>query len=329
MFTVVAISILGSQAIAQSHTAKPKAKPQTTPATAKPNALAEKLRLSYYDYDAKLPLNATLSDELPSPTKPLTELRKRYRVEYDSAHDQRVTAILSIPNAQAAKHPAIVLLAGSGGHKDTDYVRLASDMFCTMGYVTISIDAQYHGERSKKDRTGDIHLLGDVTNRDAWVQTVIDLRRAVDFLISRPEVDATKIGYLGFSQGGMIGATFIGVEPRIHAACLAVAGGGFPAWSKVAKIWKAEQAATLDTSAEICDPINFIGRFSPRPLLFINAKRDELIPASASEALHKAAKEPKEIAWFNSGHVIPPTALLINGKQFFTKHLGSLEQAKH
>ena len=112
-----------------------------------------------------------------------------------------MTAIVTVPKKFSPPYPAVVLLAGSGGHKDTDYLRMSSDMLSTLGYATLSIDAQYHGDRTRPGRTGDIHLINSTTNRDAWVQTVIDLRRAVDYLQSRSDVDGKKIGYLGFSQG--------------------------------------------------------------------------------------------------------------------------------
>src|SRR5437870_9667920 len=43
-------------------------------------------------------------------------------ISYDSAHDQRVTATVYVPKRFAAPHPAVILVAGSGGHKDTDYL---------------------------------------------------------------------------------------------------------------------------------------------------------------------------------------------------------------
>jgi dienelactone hydrolase len=278
------------------------------------------LRLAIYDYDSTLPLNPELkplSDKLESQTA----LRTRWHLAYDSVHDQRVTAIFTIPKKFAAPYPAVVLLAGSGGHKDTDYVRIASDLMSTLGYATVSIDAQYHGERSRLDRSGDIHLINSDTMRDAWIQTVVDLRRAVDYLLSRPDIDAKRIGYLGFSQGGMIGGTFIGVEPRITAACLAIPGGGFLEWGPKVGLWK-ETTPAIEANAALTDPVYFIGRFSPRPLLILSAKRDELIPKFATDALFSAAKEPKQIVWFDSGHVLPPAALLVNVKGFFLQNLG-------
>lgn len=294
---------------------------QMRPAAAQTNEPStDALRLAVYDYDKGLALTPELKP-LVDKTEAQTALRTRWHLAYDSVHDQRVTAIFTIPKKFAAPFPAVILLAGSGGHKDTDYVRFASDLMSTLGYATLSIDAQYHGERSRPERSGDIHLIGSATMRDAWIQTVIDLRRAVDYLQSRPDIDAKNLGYLGFSQGGMIGGTFIGVEPRIGAACLAIPGGGFLEWGPKAGLWK-ESTPGIEVNATLTDPIHFIGRFSPRPLLMLSAKRDELIPKFATDALFAAAKDPKEIVWFDSGHVLPPTALIVTVKAFFLKYLG-------
>jgi dienelactone hydrolase len=287
---------------------------------ARADAASDRLRMAFYDYDPDLKLAAVVGPApvLKNESKRQTELRRRNRVEFTSAHDQRVTAILTLPLAGAKPYPAMVLLAGSGGHKDTDYIRLVADMLAGMGCASISIDAQYHGERSRKDRSGDIHLINETTSRDAWVQTVIDLRRAVDFLCSRPEVDKARIGYLGFSQGGMIGATFLGVEPRIRAAVLAVAGGGLADWGAKLGLTASPR---MTANAEIVEPTLHIGRFAPRPLLMLSAKRDELIPASATEALYAAAGEPKKLIWYNAGHILTPSALVVDARQFILREV--------
>lgn len=279
------------------------------------------LRRAFYDYDRSLPLNAELK-QLPDANSAEAALRTRWHLAYDSAHDQRVTAIFTLPNRFAPPYPAVILLAGSGGHKDSDYVRFAAEMMSALGYATLSIDAQYHGERARPNRSDDVHDMASPTVRDAWVQTVIDLRRAVDYLQSRPDIDASHIGYLGFSQGGILGGVFIGVEPRISCACLAIPGGGFVAWAKALGYYNDRNAKAIEVTAAIIDPVNFIGSFSPRPLLILSARKDELIPKFATEALYNAARNPKQIIWYDSGHVLPPKALLVDARAFFVQHLG-------
>src|SRR5258708_39725460 len=100
----------------------------------------ESLRLAFYAYDAALPLNPELK-ELTDKDERLIALRTRYHLAYDSAHDQRVTAIFTIPKRFSAPFPAVILLAGTGGHNDTDYVRFDADMVSKLGDAAVHIDA--------------------------------------------------------------------------------------------------------------------------------------------------------------------------------------------
>lgn len=54
------------------------------------------------------------------------------------------------------------------------------------------------------------------------------------------------------------------------------------------------------------EPLHFVEAIAPRPLLMINAKRDELVPLPATEALYKKAKQPKRIIWYDTKHSAVP-----------------------
>ena len=190
---------------ASTSIARAQAPSFTLPPPASP---VDALRRAFYAYDSTLALNAELK-ELET-----TAYGVRYHLAYDSANDQRVTAIFSLPRHYKEPHPAILLMHGSGGNKDVDYIHAASQMLNSQGYATLSIDSQYKGERARPGKSGELQP-DSYTTRDAWTQTVIDLRRAVDYLYSRPDIDKSKIGYLGVSMGGMLGAVLGGVESRI------------------------------------------------------------------------------------------------------------------
>ena len=59
----------------------------------------------------------------------------------------------------------------------------------------------------------------------AIAQAGEDIRRTIDLLASRPEIDPERIGITGISLGGIIAATAAGAEPRLHRAGLILAGG--------------------------------------------------------------------------------------------------------
>jgi len=53
-----------------------------------------------------------------------------------------------------------------------------------------------------------------------------------------------------------------------------------------------------------CDPADFIGSVSPRPVLLIHGDQDRIVPVWMSERLYAAAREPKKI-WIirGAGHL--------------------------
>ena len=286
----------------------------------------EAMRLSLYNYDQNLALHSTVR------ALDRNAVRQRFRVDYDSVHDQRVPAILALPASQRRRMPVVILVHGSGGDKDTSYIQWASEALTSRGFATFSIDTQYHGDRARKGRSGEIHLPDSYTMRDGWIQSVVDLRRAVDYLRTRPEIDGARIGYLGFSQGAMLGAVLGGVEERIRCFCLAVPGGGLVDLVKNIDRYPALKARwpvhvtpellnRVEAIAAVTDPIYFVGRIAPRPLLIIVADYDEIIPPAASQALIAAAHAtPDQVKRWPSGHVLHPNALFdIRG--FFLAHL--------
>ncbi len=294
-----------------------------------PKDQAEARRFTFFAYDKSLPLNIKqkLKDE--------NATRARYVLSFDSVHDQRVPGILSLPKGRKAPYPAVVLVHGSGGHKETSYIVFISEALVKAGFATLSIDTQYHGDRAHTGVSSEIHMPDSFRMRDGWVQSVVDLRRCVDYLQSRPDIKSDNIGYMGFSQGAMLGAVLGGVEARIACFCLAVPGGGLldivkniDKYPVIKAHWPLKQTPEtmkiIEEVVDITDPIYYVGRILPRPLLIIVANHDEIIPPEASKALLAAAgvDEKTNVQRWESGHVIPPVAVF-SLRTFFVKYLGS------
>lgn len=276
-------------------------------------SLTQYMRRQWYNYDHSLPLHAQVVpfDTLPS--------AKRYTVTYTSTHDQRVAGILALPIHGKSPFPCILLMHGSGGSKDTSYIKTSSIALTQLGYATFSIDAQYCGARKLPGRNGDIFLPDSYTSRDAWVQTVVDLRRAVDYLQTRQDINGKHIGFLGFSMGAMLGSVFGGVEKRISVFCLAVPGGALEQVVKHLKDypfleqhWPVALTPNImrivHNVTEITDPVHFVGLISPRPLFIITAKYDQVIPPESSRAFVKAARvDPNlTVQQIDASHVLNP-----------------------
>ncbi|MBV6643180.1 MAG: acetylxylan esterase [Cyclobacteriaceae bacterium] len=264
----------------------------------------------YYEYDHSLPLNDSI-------TKVDAEGFDLYSVSFTSVHDKRVTGLLSIPSGVSKPLPVVLLLHGLGDRKTVDYIEAGHQYFIEAGYAVFRIDIDNHGDRKKYDYDFDLTDGYRYWTRNLIAQTVFDLRRSIDFLETRPEIDSSRIGYYGISLGGVIGTIFCGVDDRVKAPVIALAGGNLSLMFGL--------DALSDETQEffsIIDPINFVELIAPRPLLMINAENDEVIDPLTSKMLYQAADEPKEIIWYPSRHRdLPIEKAYPDGVKWFKKYL--------
>lgn len=238
---------------------------------------------------------------------------KTWKISYYSINNQQVPAVLVLPTVKEGEHvPCVIVMHGLGQKKEDLAVfwpQLAKE-----GYAVFAIDAQFHGERKKMP----LELFGSdpYSTRDLLRQTVVDLRRAIDYLETRKEIDPRRIGYLGFSMGGILGSMTAAVDSRIQAPILALAGGDWKLMfenSKLPNADKARKAATAESTKESLklldpvDPIHWVRLISPRPVLFINGDRDTIVPVVSAKALQDAAGPEKEIFPYKGDHVPPLT----------------------
>jgi len=263
-------------------------------------------RAAIFAYDATQPLQAK-----EDPAKDDGQFTAQV-VHFASANGETVPAMVCKPKA-GAKPPVVLLLHGLGGDKSN--VEMLARMLCLQGLAVVGIDAQYHGERQKPG----VEILSPdlARTRQAFIQTVIDNRRAVDYIRSRGDLDGSRIGLLGLSMGSILGANVAALDPRIGSACLIVGGGRWDLIIGNSQLPAVQQLKDAGVTAEKVaavlgdvDPVLFVGHISPRPLLMINSTKDEVIPRAATEALYEQAKAPKEIKWLEGGHIPPVMQLL-------------------
>lgn len=110
-------------------------------------------------------------------------------------------------------------------------------------------------------------------------------------------------------QSPVLGALLAGSDTRVQAPVLVVAGGDWRTvlrdprnpWLPAGVIGPAH----LNDSVHVLDPtdpVHWVGCISPRPVLKVNGDADEVIPVAAADALHNAAREPKQVEWYHGGH---------------------------
>lgn len=242
------------------------------------------------------------------------------RVEFRGIQGDRVPAFLWLPEEKTGsptrRRPAVLTQYGRGGDKSTDYIVALAKGLASAGFVALTIDAPYRGERGPEPK--DIAFFSSERGKEIFLQYLGDYSRAVDYLVSRKEVDAGRIGYVGASWGAITGIPFVAHEPRVRAMLSLVGGGEFLARSP------APPTDTARAVSAVIDPVHHVGRIAPRPLLMINVTQDQLIPRASAEAIHRAAGKGSEVVWLETDHYfkgVEPTKtrdLVVN---FFRKHL--------
>ena len=111
-----------------------------------------------------------------------------------------------------------------------------------------------------------------------------------------------------------MGPGFVGIEPRPKAAVLIAANGGLvtrvtiPAGlPNLANQSCATRTMWFQAMTSI-EPIRLMPLASTTALLFQAGRSDPIVPPADAQALFDAASGPKELRWYDAGHVLPPHA---------------------
>jgi poly(3-hydroxybutyrate) depolymerase len=150
--------------------------------------------------------------------------------------------------------------------------------------------------------------------RDIHIQTIIDLRRAVDVLVARPDVDAERIGFAGVSYGAILGGVLAGVDHRIGAFLLV---SGYPRFIETLPLDLRQEAYAQ--AMDPVDPIHYIGHAAPSTLFFQFGRFDSTMLPMAPLEYFDAASEPKEVRWYDAGHGLNSQAYYDRGEWLATQ----------
>ena len=229
-------------------------------------------------------------------------------ITYASPKGGEVPALLVVPKGKGP-FPGVIVQHGLPSTKE-NFLPVGIDLART-GAVAILIDAPFNRPQQGTVR-GDIS--GTPKDRDEQIQLIVDLRRAVDLLIARPDVDQRRLAYVGINYGAAMGGLLAGVEDRIKAYVLAVGDGGLvshftgPADPQPPQSMSAEDWERWLAAMRPIEPINFIGQAAPAALLFQAGTKDELVPPEDARRYQQAASKPKQIRWYEAGHELNCTA---------------------
>lgn len=242
---------------------------------------------SLFAYDRAAPLNARVVERMDSARF------TREKVVFDGGAG-RVPGLVAMPKDGAARHPLIVLVDGIGGWKERWWSptswnrgRILMDSLLSAGFAVAMADAPASGERTfENDFVTAESFVKDLPKwRAMGVRNAIETRRLMDYLVSRVDVDSTRIGMLGLSHGGMMTFLLTANDRRIKAA---VAG-----------------LTPLQKIPDVLMPQVYAPRVRI-PLLMLAGSRDAWYTREQVEAAFAAvATTDKKLVWYDVGHRMP------------------------
>lgn len=278
------------------------------------------------DYSGPLPLPDHISAQFARPkqtqfdaTEEITDCQGKFTIKRITLNN--LDCDLAPPEGKKKQHsitlelymppkpvrtpaPTILVLPIFGGGYEVS--RLFAPYFAEKGFVAFIV------HRQKRYRTFD-----DLEKIDSVLrQMVLDHRKVLDWLETRPELDATRIGSFGVSMGGIKNALLTSLDSRIKASVLALTGGDLPyilAYSEEPGI--VTRRKKMSTKYEItqeqlherlkavieCDPLNYAEYADARRVLLIRALFDKCIPPHSTHCLREKMGNP-EIVTVAAGH---------------------------
>ncbi len=243
---------------------------------------------------------------------------------------ERVPTLLVRPMS-GGKRPAVIVLHGTGGNKESQREWLRD--LARHGIIGVAIDARYHGERSGGAKGADAYLAaitrawkskpGEPQAHPFYYDTVWDLWRTVDYLQSRPDVDPDRIGMIGFSMGGIETWLAASVDERVKVAVPAIGVQSFR-WSLENDRWQgraktiaspheaaARELGEPKVNRRVCEALwdkiipgmrdrfdcpSMVRLFGGRPLLILNGELDPNCPIGGAEVAFAAARAAHDAA---------------------------------
>jgi len=255
------------------------------------------------DTPAAVPLHVQWSDK----EKLETELFTRRKVYIQTEADYWMPAYYFLPKKRAAKTPAVICLHGHSGivpyiregdEKDREKSRAHALDYAVYlaehGYITLAVvqrgwnETRHRKPHSCQQLTMSYFMIG----RTPIGMRVWDAMRALDFLASRPEADAARIGAAGLSGGGTTTLFFSALDDRVS---LAMCAGYYCTFRDSVYGIHHCVCNTVPHIMEWGEMSDVGALIAPRPFLVISGSEDPIFPIKATRRATKTLAKTYEL----------------------------------
>lgn len=263
---------------------------------------------AFYSYDRGADIHPRLTLEQEN------AWYRRYELAYLSEGDTVYAAYFE--PKRSGRLPAVVGVHGMFSEAE-DQFWFVADFAAKRGLAVVLPSLPYHHRRARGVQvvSGQQFVVArPEVVRDNFRRAVIDIRRAVDWLGSRPNIDPGRVYITGASLGGIVSTLAYKADPRFAGAVFLVTGGSFADILShsdtllvrdlrlVSKLGIVDLGRAADVLG-MTDPASLPDVW-PRPVLMLNATEDVIFPVSDVARLAAALHGPS-IVWAKSSHYFP------------------------
>lgn len=219
----------------------------------------------------------------------------------------RLPVYLFIPRRAVDPMQAVVYFPGSNAFFERSVNGLPASLEPVVKSGRIVVWPVYAGTYEREHSLASDAPNESAAYRDHMVMWVKDLRRTVDYLATRPDVDSSRIAYLGISFGGRVAPVMLAMEPRFRTGVLFIAG------------------LKMERTRPEADPLNFLPRVR-MPVLMLNGRYDHYFPLESSQLpffrLLGTPPADKRHVVSEGGHQVPRTVVIGETLAWLDKYLG-------
>jgi dienelactone hydrolase len=257
-----------------------------------------------YDHDRKAPLDVKeVSVEDRGGVKV-------HNFSYAGSGRGRVPAYLVVP-AGRGRFAAVVFAPCCDGNRAT-FLEEALQL-ARMGAVSLLIDwnAEKRPEYRAKEAGPPRGAMGGADDRDELIKMVVEFRRGIDLLLSRADIDAKRIGFVGHSTGGRVASILAGVEKRIKAVVVMASQiSATEAWRsndnpRIVKLRESLPKEKFEQYLEAIAPvdaIHYVKYAAPTTLLLQFGRQDDSPNERQARLFFDVASEPKTFKLYDARH---------------------------
>ncbi len=258
-----------------------------------------------FEYDPSVPLKI---EQVSSETRDGVTVKD---LSYAGSDGGRIPAYLLIPPGDgpfAAVLWGHWMMPGSAYMNRTEFLEEATAL-ARSGVVSLLVDAPMvrPGRQPKNDVK---------SYQEAFRQDVIDLRRGIDLLLARKDVDVKRLAYVGHSFHAATGGVLSGIDPRLSTSVL-MAGGIDSGRILVSRSAYAEDMRRNMGETELnrfvattrwMNPASYLGQSKHAPLLLQFGTHDLFMTREDCDEYASVVSAPKEVKFYDSGHELNAAA---------------------